>query len=60
MGIQADNALAMIDINHIATEKEITGIDHGAICGGFDRRAFIGCDVQTAVWPTLLFIKKTP
>ena len=57
--IEADDALAMIEIDHVAAEEEIAGIDHGTVSDRLDRCAFIGCDIQPAVWSALLFVEET-
>ena len=58
VGIQANDALAMVDENHVAAEEEVTGINDGAISGGFNRRANFGGDIEAVVRLTFLFIKK--
>ena len=59
MCVQADQALAMIDIDHIAAEKEITRLDNGAIGGDTDICTF-GCrNIEATVRVALLLVKKS-
>jgi hypothetical protein len=59
MRIQADQALAMIDIDHIATEKKVACFNHSTIGRSPDISAF-GCNnIETVVRVTLLLIKKS-
>ena len=59
MCIQADNALTVVNIDHIAAEKKVTSIDDSTVSSGFDRSTSDSRDIQAVVGSTFLLVEKT-
>ena len=57
MGEHGNQALAVVDVNQIAAEKEITHLDHGAGTGRYYRGAAFGCEIHAAMWSARLAIE---
>ena len=56
--VEADQSLAVIDIDPVAAEEKVAGFDHGTVSGYPDVSSLGGGDIKTVVGISFLLVEK--